>query len=128
MPERLNKLKRLRGSWEQRKKSSQIQIAALAASIAASTREVELLMSRADEDVGTFGQFPDLCTSRLLTMHEDITKLNEQMDETRDVHKRNSMNFRLCQTLESKERLEVGRQDECASLESSIDIFLRRKM
>lgn len=128
MPERLNRLKRLRTAWAQRKKSTEYRIASVARKLSLLSAEEQHLMKCRDGDMGLFGLFADVSTRRLLLIRDQNVELAKKMDALRSVHLNDSLNLRRCEIFEERQALELKQKAEAASLEATIDVFLQGRI
>ena len=126
MRERLKRLNRLRESWAQRKKSTEHRIAKIAAAIFAADEEKLYLVSCLDGDMKTLGLFPDLTTRRLLVLGEERAELARKLETARLAQRHDAMNLRRCELFQEHQKDVLQQKDDAASLEATIDVFLRR--
>lgn len=127
MRERLRRLSRLRGSWAQRKKSTEYRIAAIAMEISRVNAEEERLARSLDGETGTLSLFPDLSTRWLLTIGDEKAKLNLKMESAKVTHRLDSLNLRRCEIFQERQKILLEQKEEAALLENTIEAFLQRK-
>ena len=127
MAERLKKLKRLRHTWEQRKRSTEYKMAAIATEISQVNAEEQHLAKCLDGGEGLYGQFTDLVAQRLHGAANRKASLGAKMDSVRVIHRKDAMNLRRCEILEGRQKSDLERREEAASLENILEVFLSRK-
>jgi hypothetical protein len=128
MPDRLRRLKRLRKSWELRKKTTEHRIAAISARLSGFNMEEAHLVGRLDGEPGLLGLFPDISIRHLLEISGQKALLEGKMVSAKATYYQDCLNLRRCENFEDRQKLALNGKNEADALESIIDVFLSRRL